>query len=171
MKSALLRQELLAQAVELPEACFLELAHLIFDKQENCLIPLLVELLANHRSVGSIALLREIEQKAGAPLVRNYCSLALYKLGESGPFEERLIDWLEQNEKTMIIHVKEEQEEERQTRFTLTAEESCRFFIEALDGLLSRQSHKGVETLIHTIAYGNPKNRYALAGLLIRTTE
>lgn len=170
-RSDQLRHEILAGCVELPEEDFLSLAQFIFDAQENSLIPLLVELLANHRTEASLHLLRQMQQKAGAPYIRNYCNLALYKLGEKGPYEEKLIEWIAQSEDTMLIQLKEEKAVERQTQFTLSPEETSRFFIEALESMLMRQSQKGIEALIHTIAYGNPKNRYALAGLLIRTTE
>ena len=170
-RSEMLRQEILTACVELPEKDFLGLARSIFEKQENHLIPLLVDLLGNHRTADALALLKEMQQKAGAPFIRNYCNLTLYKLGERGPYEEKLIEWIQQNENSMLIQLKEEKAKGRQTQYTLSAEESSRFFIEALEALLVRQSYKGVETLIHTIAYGNPKNRYALAGLLIRTTE
>lgn len=170
-RSEMLRHQILTASIELPEESFLELAESIFDSQDKTLIPPLVELLANHRSSKTLDLLRQMQQKAGAPYIRNYCNLALYKLGERGPYEEKLIEWIQQNEQSMLIQLKEEKAKERQTQFSLTAEESSRFFIEALEALLLRQSYKGVETLIHTIAYGNPKNRYALAGLLIRTTE
>ncbi|MCH9611100.1 MAG: hypothetical protein S4CHLAM81_10530 [Chlamydiales bacterium] len=170
-RSEMMKQQILTACLELPEEDFLFLARRIFESQKKSLIPLLVQLLGNHRTENSVELLREMQQKAGAPFVRNYCNLALYKLGERGLFEEKLISWIQKNENSLLIQLKEEKKKDRETQFTLSAEESSKFFIEALEALLVRQSSKGVETLIHTIAYGNPKNRYALAGLLIRTTE
>lgn len=166
-----LKQEILLNALELPEEDFLGVARLVFENSETQLVPALIDLLCNHRSPGCIDLLKEMQQKTGAPFIRNYCNLALFRLGERGEYEEKLIEWIKKEENSMLIQLQEEKAKERQTQFTLSPEETSRFFIEALETLCSAQSQKGVETLIHTIAYGNPKNRYALAGLLIRTTE
>lgn len=166
-----LKEAILIQAMELPEEDFLDLGRLIFEKNEVSLIPTLVTLLCNHRSAASIELLKEMQQKTGAPFVRNYCNLALFRLGEKGNMEEKLIEAIKKEQNNRLIQLREEKAKERQTQFSISAEEGSRFFIEALEALCSSQSLKGVETLIHTIAYGNPKNRYALAGLLIRTTE
>ncbi|MFN0065916.1 MAG: HEAT repeat domain-containing protein, partial [Chlamydiales bacterium] len=169
--SAGLKGVILTSALELPEENFLQLARLIFEKQETILIPPLIDLLVNHRSANSIALLKEMQQKTGAPYIRNYCNLALFQLGEKGPYEQNLVDWIKKEQDKMLISFKEERSKERESQFTLTAEETSQFLINAFETLCSAQSLTGIETLIQAIAYGNPKNRYALAGLLIRTTE
>ncbi len=50
-------------------------------------------------------------------------------------------------------------------------EETSHFLITVFETLAKSQNQVGIETLIHAIAHGHPKNRYALAGLLMRTTE
>jgi len=167
-----LREKVLTQCIELPEKQFLKIArHLIAEKQTE-LIPLLVVLLENKRSEASIALLKEGQQKAGEPLIRNYCTLALYRMHEEGPYEEQLISWAKaEGDREMIQFREEDAGSSLSTRHELTPEETSRFLVETFETLAQAQNQTGVEALVHAMAYGNPKNRYALAGLLIRTTE
>lgn len=167
-----LRESVLTKCIEFEEEDFLKVAYLILNKKQHTLVPLLVELLQNKKSDAIIKFLKEGFQKAGAPLIRNYCTLALYRLKEEGPYEEQLISWVKAKGGEELIRFKEENSAPRFTHLhQLTPEETSHFLVDACETLASAQNRSGIETLIHTIAYGNPKNRYALAGLLIRTTE
>jgi HEAT repeat protein len=169
-----LREGVLAQCIEFEEGDFLKIARLVIDKRQHPLIPLLVELLQNKKTEAAIQVLKEGYQKAGAPLIRNYCTLALYRLKEEGPYEEQLISWVKAKGGEDLIRFREEDEDFNSSLNSspqLTPEETSRFLVEVCETLASTQNRAGIEALIHTIAYGNPKNRYALAGLLMRTTE
>jgi HEAT repeat protein len=167
-----LRERVLSQCIEFEEDDFLKIAQLIFTKKQHPLIPLLVELLENRKSEAVIQFLKEGHQKAGAPLIRNYCTLALYRLKEEGPYEEQLICWVKARGGEELIRFREETDSPTFCGpHQLTPEETSRFLIEACETLASAQNLTGIDILLHTIAYGNPKNRYALAGLLLRTTE
>lgn len=172
-QTAKLREKILTQCIDFEEKDFLQVARLILDKKQNALIPLLMELLINRKSDAVLQLLKEGRQKAGAPFIRNYCTLALYRLKEEGPYEEELIAWVKKASKEDLIRFKETDESAPSLteKPLLTPEETSRLLIETFEVLASAQNQAGIEALIHTIAYGNPKNRYALAGLLIRTTE
>ncbi|MCC5832000.1 MAG: HEAT repeat domain-containing protein [Chlamydiales bacterium] len=167
-----LRDKVLAQCIELPEPQFLKIARRVIAEKQTELIPLLVVLLENKRSDKSLVLLKEGQQKAGEPLIRNYCTLALYRLREEGPYEEQLINWVKSAASKLMIEFREEDEEPTLSiRHELAPEETSRFLVESFETLAQAQNQAGIEALLHAIAYGNPKNRYALAGLLIRTTE
>ena len=158
--------------MDLPEAQFLQTARLIFDHHQYDLVPLLIELLINHRSENAIALLKEMQQKAGAPLIRNYCTLALYRLNIEGPYEETLLKWVKDEKNHPIIRFREEKREKKNpSRYEFTPEETSQFLISAFETLATKQNQKGREALIHAIANGNEKNKYALAGLLMRMIE
>jgi HEAT repeat protein len=168
-----LREEVLTRCIEFEEQDFLKIAQLIFEKRGHALIPLLVELLENKKSEGVIQFLKEGHQKAGAPLIRNYCTLSLYRLKVEGPYEEQLINWVKARGSEELIQFREEA---KSSTFSgaphqLTPEETSRFLVEACQTLASAQNLAGIDALLHAIAYGNPKNRYALAGLLLRTIE
>lgn len=167
-----LREQVLVQCLEFEEDDFLNLARKICQKRQNNLIPIVIELLQNKKSDSVIQFLKEGYQKAGAPLMRNYCTLALYRLKEEGPYEEQLIAWVKARGSEELIRFKEEKDAPAFCDpHNLTPEETSRFLIEACEALASAQNPAGTCALIHTIAHGNAKNRYALAGLLMRTTE
>lgn len=165
------RELVLQQTLELPEEVFLKIARVIFDSRQYDLIPLLVTLLENHASEASIQLLREYQQKAGAPLIRDYCNLALYKLKEQGPYEANLLRWVAEKQKTEMIRFKESSPSEWDSPYQLTPEETSQLLIDSFETLATLQNEIGIEALVEAIAHGNTKNRYALAGLLLRTTE
>lgn len=166
-----LREKVLTQCIELPETQFLTIARRLIEEKQTELIPLLVVLLENTHSDASIALLKEGQQKAGEPLIRTYCTLALYRLHEEGPYEEQLIRWAKSVSDRMMIQFLDEDEDPLMVRYELTPEETSQLLVETFETLAQAQNKAGIEALIHAMAYGNPKNRYALAGLLIRTTE
>ncbi len=167
-----LRENVLIQCLELPEAQFLKIARHLITQRRTELIPLLVELLENKRSDAATALLKIGHQTAGDPFIRNYCTLALYRMREEGPYEQQLINWVKSAGDQVMIQFREDDgEPSLSTRHELTPEESSRFLVETFQTLAQAQNKAGIEALIHAMAYGNPKNRYALAGLLIRTTE
>lgn len=172
-QSQKLREKILLATLDFPEATFFKIIHWVFDQKETDLIPVAVELLRNHRTPETIAFLKDQQQKAGAPLIRNYCNLALYQLGVEGPYEELLIQWVSSVQGSELIKFRDSDPSTTtiDSRYVLTPEETSALLISAFEALAQAQNERGIEALIRVIAYGNPKNRYALAGLLIRTTE
>jgi len=168
-----LREQVLTQCIEFEDETFLKVAQLIMEKRQHALIPLLVELLENKKNEAAVRFLKEGQRMAGAPLIRNYCTLSLYRLNEEGPYEDELIAWVKARGGEQLIRFREEDKPAStfNSLHELTPEETSRFLIEAFEALASAQNQAGIDILVHTIAYGNPKNRYALAGLLLRTTE
>lgn len=170
-----LREELLVKAVELPENDFLALANAIFDTQQNDLVPLLTEVLENHPTQATIDLLKKHQQKVGAPLIRNYCNLALYRLKQPGPYAQNLSDWVTQQRDSDMIrfrpHVPIDFHDAGGVTFDLTPQETSRLLIDAFESFVTSQDDKGIDILISIIQSGNPKNKYALIGLLMRAIQ
>jgi HEAT repeat protein len=164
------RHAVLRKCLELPEEDFLRIAKMIFEEKQGELIPMLISLLCNQPTESCIQLLKEQQQRAGAPLIRNYCNLALFKLGEEGPYEQNLIRWVQETQNHPLITLKESVSNER-SPFLFSQEETSQLLIESFETLAIQQNIKGIDALVRAIAYGNPKNRYALAGLLMRTAE
>lgn len=169
------REALLMQSIDLPEKHLITLANAIFDKQQNDLVPTLVEVLENHPTPEVIALLKKQQQKAGAPLIRNYCNLALYKLKEAGPYADNLRAWVTQQQNIDLIRFRPllplNFKKEVETSFNLTPQETSRLLVEAFEAFVSTQDDKGIEMLISVIQNGNSKNKYALIGLLMRAIQ
>ncbi len=166
-----LREQILTLCVELPEEHFVKLARLVFEEELQHLVPITLELLSNHRSEETIALLKKQLNETTSPFVKNYCNLVLFRMGEEGPYQDYLIAWARERQNTLMIRFREDTAVDRQTSHSLTPEEESRLLIETFEALASAQNQAGIEALINAIAYGHEKNRYALAGLLIRTTE
>ena len=170
-ESAALRQQVLLKTLDFNEDAFLDLAQSIFDEDQRSLIPITLELLTNHRSSKAMTMLHHQQQHSTSEFVRTYCDLALYKLGEEGPYEQNLVAWVKERQNTMMIRFREEKSSERESKFSLNPEEQSRLLITVFETLAQAQNHAGIDALIHAIAHGHAHNRYALAGLLIRTTE
>lgn len=173
--SLALREEFLIAATDLPEKDFLILAHTLFEARQNDLVPVLVETLENMRTPGALALLKKHQQKAGAPLIRNYCNLALYRLKEEGPYSDNLHAWIAKEQGGELIHFRplltlgmtDKVSSVSASVHQLTPEETSRLLIESFEAMIQNQDDIAVDVLLHAIQYGNAKNRYALAGLLI----
>jgi len=170
-----LREEIILKSVELPETDFLMLAHTILELQQNDLVPVLMEVMENHSTPTTIALLKKHQQKVGAPLVRNYCNLALCRLKEPGPYADNLRDWVTQQKNIDLIQFRPvvplDVRENTTGNFDLEAQEASRLLVEAFESFVSMQDDKGIDMLISVIQNGNAKNKYALIGLLMRAIQ
>ncbi len=164
-----LREKVLIALLEYPEETLLQVAEKILLEKKLDLIPLLMQLLENHASPAVVAFLKEKESHAKAPLIRHYCTLTLFRMKEAGPYEEKLLTWVKQSVHHPLIRFKSDTE--KNSSLTLNPEETSKFLVEAIETLSQTQGEAVLNALLHAIAYGNEKNRYALAGLLLRVTE
>lgn len=167
LKEALLKKVRLLSATH-----FITLADQIFNRQQNDLVPTTVELLEELNTKEAISCLKEHHQQLGAPLVRHYCNLALYRLNEPGPYGELLRQWVTTQSKTEFILLKPFSPWEiGENSYSLRPEENSKLLIQVFEAFASHQDSLGIEALIEAIATGHPKNKYALAGLLLRATQ
>lgn len=168
------REHVLRETIHLPESSFIALARLIFDRGQTDLVPTLIGLLENLRSTEAIKLLKEGTSKQKSPLIRDYCHLALFRLKEEGPHEEFVMKWIMSQKGSDLIRLhpllpwKFRME---QTDYMLTPEETSRLLIESFLSIANRRDEKSISFLLEAIQLGNPDNRYALMGLLMRATE
>lgn len=172
--SAAIREHLLREAIHLPEPQFLQLARMIFQKQQNDLVPTLIALLENLQTEGAIALLKEGAAKVTSPLIRDYCHLALYRLHQEGPYEEYVNHWVMRQKEAELIRLRPLLPWKfrlEQADYTLTPEETSRLLIETFLSIASRRDEKSIAFLLEALQQGNPQNRYALIGLLMKATE
>lgn len=168
-----LREEALRAAINLPETAFLSLAESLFESHQNDLIPTLTDLLATLNNDAAKALLKKYSQKAGAPLIRHSCNLALFHMKEEGPYEELLRHFILHQQDLEMIRFRPSLTIERRDFVTgtpLTPQEQSRLLIASFEAIARAQNDKGIDVLLEAMQNGNSKNRYALAGLLIRTT-
>lgn len=172
--SLALREHLLREAIHLPEPYFFELARQIFAHNQHDLVPTTIGLLENLQSEGAIALLKEGAQKTGSPLIRDYCHLALYRLNQEGPYEDYINHWVMNQKEAELIQFRQLlpwKYRLEQSDYTLTAQETSRLLIDAFVSIASKRDEKAISFLLEAIQNGNPYNRYALMGLLMKATE
>lgn len=168
------REEILTKCIELPESDFLAVARYLFYKNQNDLVPLLINLLINLDTKEAVALLKELQQKAGAPLIRNYAALALVKLKEEGPYQEILKQSiLDKQEIDMIkfrtlipFDLREEG-----SHFEILPHESARLLIESVEVLSEIDPLEGVNLLLTLLKEGHPRNRPVIAGMLLQISN
>lgn len=169
-----IREWLLEQSLELPEDSFLSLASALLHSSQTELIPKTVSLLEKGGTEKMVRLLKKESQHAGAPLLRAYCNLALYRLNESGPYEQEVVGWLKKNMSKELIRFRSfspSRSAREPTHFSLTPREESRLLIEACEALAHSHNERAIDLILEMILKGNPKNRFTLAGLLLQTIQ
>lgn len=170
-----IREQLLVNAMHLPEKDFLDIAEKLFDSQQTDLIATLVTLLENLQTPAALDLLTRKAQQAGMPLIRAYCNLTLFRLGKEGPYESYLKEWISRNKDSEMIQfrpiVPMDKRLTTSSPHELTPEDSSRLLIEVYQTLSEKQQESSLAIILEAIRDGNPKNRYVLAGLLLRTLQ
>ncbi len=169
-----LREKILIKAADLAEDDFLKLAYTLFESHQNDLVPSIVQLLEQLQTPRAIELLKMSHQKAGAPLIRNYCNLALYRLREQGPYLENLKTWIAQQQTEELIRFRPIipwELRDHSASYHITPEETSRLLVEAFETIAQMQEKESIDIILNAIRFGNTKNKYALAGLLIRAAQ
>lgn len=169
-----IREALLIKAIELPEQDFLELANFLLSSHQYDLVPSVVALLENLHTPTAIALLQKHQQKLGAPLVRCYCNLALYRMKVPGPYAQNLRDWVTKQQDLDFIKFRPVvpfELREQTTSYQLTPEETSRLLVESFETLADSRDEASLTLLIEALRSGNRRNPYALSGLLMRATQ
>lgn len=166
------REHLLRLSLELPEEDFLKLASAIFDSRQGELIPTLAALLENLQTPQAIALLKSKAQTAGAPLIRAYCSLALLRMKQPGPYEQSILNWIAMRKNTEMVRFRpmlpwNVKISEKSNAFELTPEENSRLLILCYQTLAERHDEMSIDIILEGLKSGHAKNRFVLAGLLI----
>lgn len=166
-----IKESILEKASLLKEKEFLQLAKTVFETRQNDLVPLLVTLLEGMETEGAINLLKEMTSALGAPLIRSYANLSLYRLGIEGPYFDNLKNWIQTQKNVPLIQLRPVlpiNMRGEKSGFELAPEELSRLLVESFESFVKTQDERGIDILIDMIAHGNSKNRYALAGILLR---
>jgi HEAT repeat protein len=169
-----LKIHILKQSINLEKKDFLKIAAMVFENKQNDLVPVIIHLLKNITSDEVIEFLKKYSNLPGAPFVRDYCHLALYKLTEEAKYEKYVIDWILRNKDTEIIKLKNvlpKHQRFEKTLYSLTAEEKNKLLLDMYNVIAQRQNEAQVDILINAIKVTIPENRFALAGLIIKATE
>ena len=166
-----IRNQLLIQALELPEDDFLEITKFLFDHDIDDLIPLAIKLLENCNSEKTKTMLEKMEQKTGSPKTRLYSLLALARQ-KSPRHQMELINWLSSQTKLPIFELEAFDTQEltlkKTDRFIITPDERSELLLEAYETLISTKNERCFPVLLEAIAKAPPENRAVLAGFLLK---
>ncbi len=168
------QEELLSKSLELPNQTFLQIATTIMKSRQTKLLPLLIRLLENEGSEGTKNLLIEKAYAIENPLLRSYCKLALYRMHVSDFYRTEFLKWLTHQKNTQMIEFRPMLESggkpgKHKGDYTLSPEEISGLFIESFDALATNHDPEGIQFLLEALRDGHSKNRYAFAGLLLKS--
>ena len=169
-----IRESLLKETLELNEEDFLQIVKLIFDSAQNDLVPTSITLLQNLASEKAINFLEDRAKHSNIPLIRDYSNLALYRLKKEEPYQDYVANWIKNKNHEDIIELNINPDKKTnitQNIYSLTKAETTRLLLDMYVALASKQDEKSLKIIIDSIKKTNPKNRYALAGMLIRATQ
>ncbi len=168
-----IKEMLLAKSLNLDSSTFVRIAQTLFAARQYPLIPLLVHLLENLQTDPAVNLLKTNAEMIGAPLIRGYCQLALYRLGKES-IKEQFFSWIHVEKKERLIQFREIlpwTSRENGIAFELTPEEKSRLLAESFEAIADRHEPQSIDIILDAIKSGNEWNRYALAGLLLRCLQ
>jgi HEAT repeat protein len=168
------QEDLLSKSLELTGKNFLELAKTLMESKQTKLLPLLIRLLENEGSKETKDLLIEKAYAPLHPLLRSYCKLALYRMHINDFYRTEFLKWLAHQKNTKMIEFRpmlegDSSKQKHKGNFTLSPEEISGLFIESFDALASNHDPDGIEFLLESLRDGHTKNRYAFAGLLLKS--
>lgn len=173
--SLAIREAILKETIELNEEDFFKIIQMIFTTPQSDLIPLAITLLENLSSEKAIDFLKQKAKSSNIPLIRDYANLSLYRLKQEGPYEEYVSNWIKhQNSQNLIqlsLAAADKKNKKEENIYSLTKEETTRLLLDMYVAIASKQDATSLKLIIDAIKKTNPKNRYAIAGLLIRSTQ
>jgi HEAT repeat protein len=172
--SLTIREALLKEALELDEDSFLWLVKQVFESSANELVPMCITLLENLASAKATDYLKQKAQKSQNALIKDYSNLALYRLKIEGPYEKYISNWIKHQHEDIVIQLSfgpDSKSKQKDDIYSLTKEEATRLLLDMFVALSSKQDENSLKIIVDAIKNTNPKNRYALAGMLIRATQ
>lgn len=170
-----IKQTMLIEALDLGEAHFLNIATTLITLKKSEMIPVLVRLLENLQSKEALDLLKKSTQMPGAPFIRSYANLAMYRLGNFKEFDKSTIEFVKESVSNEMISFQPMDLNPRNRMdnnpFQLTPSERSQLLLETFEALLIRHEGEGIDLVLECILKGHPNNRYALAGLLLKMIQ
>ncbi|MBN1914541.1 MAG: HEAT repeat domain-containing protein [Parachlamydiales bacterium] len=166
------KEYLLRHTLDLPEETFLSIARTLFYERNNPLIPTLIDLLENVRSAKAIELLKEGSNILGSPLIRNYCNVALFRLGEQEGSKKNMLRWIQQIGTSHIIRISPptpSQNHSDTSPYDLSSDETTKLLIDTFAALTDEG--EDINAFLEAFMSIHPFNRYVFAGYLMKRAE
>ncbi|MCB1148847.1 MAG: HEAT repeat domain-containing protein, partial [Chlamydiia bacterium] len=113
-------------------------------------------------------------QRIGAPYVRSFCNLALFRMKGKEIYAVKVREWVSQYGMNSIAELKPYLPFELRLEteyFDLSPEEQTSLFLESVEALAVSKKTEDIQTLLDVMQTGNSINRYALAGVMLRALQ
>jgi HEAT repeat protein len=164
------RHELLVETSNLPGSTFTQIAQIILETNQNDLVMITTRILEHLGTPEALALLHRMSEQAGAPFVRTACHLALMRIHEEGPHEERLLQWMTQNSNAALKVRETARPDPAETyRITLTPDERAQLMLDITSALAAHPTANSIDTLLTLMATAHPTVRVAMAACLLQS--
>ncbi|MCL4552653.1 MAG: hypothetical protein M1305_03760, partial [Candidatus Marsarchaeota archaeon] len=169
------KEMVLADALDLDQDDFLDIASALFEGGKVELYPALLQMVTNQQSDKAIALLAKESNRLGGPYNRAFATLGLFRLG------------VEKEDKKLFLEILDlsREKEQQSWRFPLPwmayqqfdqktpqqqAAASAKLYIETLETLASSASPEAVELLIEELDKAPPKYLPFVVTALLHTS-
>lgn len=167
------QSHILHDAAALPEEDFLWLVNTLLEKKEQSLLPQTIFLLEQLHTRNTITLLDKYSQKVGAPFLRGYCNLALYRMQEKGPYEERIKDFLRCNTSKARVHLHDPLPFSLHITdsYHLTPDEKVQLILDSYSALFDRQNIEAIDILLDALPSIHLDDQAVFAALLLQALK
>lgn len=170
-----IKEEILRKSMELSPDAFVDLASFLLDTRQLELVPSISSLLQSLQTPKAIALLEKHAQRAKAPLIRNYCNLALFQINKNTLSKQIILEWIHSQQDRQIIQFRpflpRDNYFKDKTAFELTPEENSQLLISCYQMISNQHTEESLDLLLNNLQQGHQKNRPLIAGLLIQTLQ
>lgn len=172
--SLAIRAQILSECTELPEDLFLKIASEIIRSNQNDLIPAVMHHMMLLKTDKSLALLKDWQQKVGSPYVRMWSNLALLKMNEPGPWREILLSFIKKEKYHKLVRIRglsPWSKKNLPNQYEMNPFEISHLMMEIYLSIAEKQDDEGIMALLENLTNNDLKNKYAIAGLLILSTQ
>lgn len=168
--SDLIREDLLKKVASIDENYFLSLAEHILKSSDFFLATKTIQILENYSSPQSIELLKKFEQKAGDPEVRISCCLALYRIGEKGPWLDTLKKWMQTYHLPKTLVNLQPTSQKKSSSYDLKPDTCTQIYIDIFETLATAHTDESITLLLKTFKTAPLENQILIAALLVKAT-
>ena len=169
-----LKKQILSECIELEEETFVQLATQIVESNQKELVSDVIELIGHLKTTNTLDLLKNWQQKMGSPYVRAWSNLALFHFDHQGPWKNNLLSCVKSQKNHNIIQIRpliSWIHKKQDTHFDLSAEETSNLLIQSYFSIAQKQDEDGLLVLLDHLSNFESKNKYALAGILMKASE
>lgn len=153
---------------------YLPFAQFVLESEESSFVPVVMASLIDIGSNESLNIVRSCTQSLGAPHLRCWATLSLFKVEKSAVQEDVLVSWMQefcQKEAPLVDMSEKDALDFGNDHFSIQPLDAFKLFLEMMDTYVAAYPEKGVELLVTSMQEAKEQYYPALAGLLLRAMQ